>query len=113
MFTLAVFAMGLLCGSLGVFTLIILEAVVCGAVFFSFWSEGFAEALQTSVETGAVITGGFICALTAVYVLAKFRFWPAAWRRQNEVGLLSVDASRDTELIRICLARLGDGSHQN
>ena len=101
MFTLAVFATGLLGGSLGVFSLIILETVVCGAVFFSFWSEGFIEAFRNSVETGAVLTAGFLCAIIVLYLSAKFRFRLITARQRDEDGLLGVVAGRNTKLIKV------------
>jgi len=73
MFT-AMFAMGLLCGWAGVFSLIMLETVICGAVLVSFWNAGLVEACWKSVETGAVLTAGFLCALVVLYLSDKFRF---------------------------------------
>ena len=103
MFTLAVFAMGVLGGSLGVFSLIILETVVCGAVFF--WSAGFVEACRNSVEAGAVLTAGFICTFVVLYLSDKFRFRPVTLRQRDESGLSGLAAGRELELIKVRLAR--------
>jgi len=112
MFTLAVFATGLLCGSLGVFSLIILETVVCGAVFVSFWSAGFIEACRASVEAGAVLTAGFVCALVVLYLSAKFRFRLMTLRQRHDDGLSCVVAGRDIELIKVRPARFRADPHK-
>ena len=105
MLTLAVFATGLLGGSLGVFSLVILEIVVCAAAFVGFWGQGFGSACWHSVEAGAVLTAGFICALIAFYLLDKFRFRLIALRQRDEGGLLDVVAGRDPKRAKVPLTR--------
>ena len=104
MFT-AMFAMGLLCGWAGVFSLIMLETVICGAVLVSFWNAGLVEACWKSVETGAVLTAGFLCALVVLYLSDKFRFRLVNLPQRDEGGLLSVIAGRDMEPIKVRPAR--------
>jgi len=110
---IVIFATGLVSGSLGVFSLLMLETVFCSAVFVSFLNAGFLEACWKSVETGGVLTAGFICTIIFLYLSEKFRFRPLTLRQRDETGLMSMAAGHEPEPIKVGLPRFGGRSRLN
>lgn len=73
MVILAVFAVGLFGGSLGVFSFLLLEAVVCCVAFADGWSAGPAEAALNALKMAGALTTGFVVALVVSCLASKFK----------------------------------------
>jgi len=83
MVTFVVFAAGFIVGAaLGVFSLIILETVVCAVALAGNWSAGFVAACAHSLEMGMVVVAGFLVALIVSALSPKFEREVSHWLRR-------------------------------